>query len=64
VQTKDYIEVRLDDGTTVGFERKIVESIEKGATEVPASAPQGGTRSRDDGHAARWRALRGRLHGR
>src|SRR5262245_17816323 len=39
VDTKDYLEVRIDDGTTLGFERKLVESVER-AVASPAAAPK------------------------
>jgi hypothetical protein len=66
VQTKDYVEVRLDDGTMVGFERKIVASIESREAEAQAApGPRPGqVTPRDhwfllhDGEGA----LRGRLH--
>lgn len=30
IESKDYLELKLTDGTTVGFEKKIVESIQRG----------------------------------
>ncbi len=39
--TKDYLEIRLDDGTVVGFERKLAATVERGiaASAAPVSPP-------------------------